>query len=85
MTCNQPFSEVEQEAFLEMVKTLNPQAESISDSTMKRDLMAAYLKKVEEIKEYLKKVPGKISFTVDAWTSKNVLPFMAVRAHRMEI
>lgn len=81
VTCNQPFTEVEQEAFLEMVKTLNPQAESISDSTMKRDLMATYLKKVEEIKEHLKKVPGKISFTVDAWTSKNMLPFMAVRAH----
>lgn len=30
--------------------------------------------------ESLKKVPGKISFT-DAWTSKNVLPFMAIRAH----
>lgn len=64
-----------------MIKTLNPLAETISESTVKRDLMAEYKKRVQKLKEYLKKVPGKISFTVDARTSKNVLPFMAIRAH----
>ncbi|KAJ6649066.1 putative AC transposase, partial [Pseudolycoriella hygida] len=37
--------------------------------------------KVKEMVAYLKEVPGKLSFTIDAWTSKNVLPFMAIRAH----
>lgn len=26
-------------------------------------------------------MPGKISFTLDAWTSKNQLPFLGITAH----
>lgn len=81
MTCNQPFSEVEQEAFLEMIKILNPAAITISSSTVKRDIIKKFEEKVKVMTAHLKKVPGKISFTIDAWTSKNFLPFMAIRAH----
>lgn len=78
---NQPFTEAQQEEFVEMVHLLNPSAELISDKTVKRDLMAKYLEKVEELKILISEVPGKFSFTVDAWTSKNIHPFMAIRAH----
>ncbi|KAJ6648270.1 hypothetical protein Bhyg_03498 [Pseudolycoriella hygida] len=37
VTCNQLFSEVEQESFLEMIKTLNIHAETISQSTVKHE------------------------------------------------
>lgn len=78
---NQPFTEAQQKEFVEMVHLLNPTAELISDKTVKRDLMAKFLQKVEEIKLLISQAPGKTSFTVDAWTSKNVHPFMAIRAH----
>lgn len=78
---NQPFTEAQQNEFVEMVHLLNPAAELISDKTVKRDLMAKYIKKVEEIKLVISQAPGKFSFTVDGWTSKNVHPFMAIRAH----
>ncbi len=81
MVCNQPFTEVEQETFLEMVQILNPAAVTISSSTVKRDIIEKFEEKVKNMVAYLKKVPGKISFTIDAWTSKNVLPFIAIRAH----
>ncbi len=78
---NQPFTEAQQKEFVEMVHLLNPAAELISDKTVRRDLMAKYIQKVEEIKLIISKVPGRFSFTVDGWTSKNVHPFMAIRAH----
>lgn len=78
---NQPFTEAQQKEFVEMIHLLNPVAELISDKTVKRDLMAKYLEKVEEIKLLISQAPGKFSFTVDGWTSKNVHPFMAIRAH----
>lgn len=81
MVCNQPFTEVEQEAFLEMIKILNPAAITISSSTVKRDIMKKFEEKTKYMIAYLKKVPGKMSFTLDAWTSKNFIPFMAIRAH----
>ncbi len=72
---------VEEDEFIELIKSVNPDAEIPSDKTMKRDLMARYLEKIDEIKELLKGVPGKISITLDMWSSKNVLPFLAIRAH----
>lgn len=78
---DQPFSECTNEYFMELIDTLNPDAEIISDTTVKRDLMALFSGKVSEIKAKLKEAPGKFSFTLDAWTSTNTLPFMAIRAH----
>lgn len=72
---------VEEQAFIEMIRTLNPSAELISDKTLKEDLMSAYSEKIEEIKSEMKVIPGKISITMDIWTSKNFLPFLVIRGH----
>ncbi|KAJ6642912.1 putative AC transposase, partial [Pseudolycoriella hygida] len=60
---------------------LNPEAVTISKETVKRDIMKKFGEKVELIKLKLAKVCGKFSITLDAWTSKNGLPFLAIRAH----
>lgn len=78
---SQPFSVVEEDEFIELIRSLNPTAELVSDKTIKADLMATYLEKVEEIKQLLKGVPGKISVTMYMWSSKNVLPFLVIRVH----
>lgn len=78
---DQPFTEVQNEAFLNMLQTLNPDAKSVSDKTIKRDTMAAFSLEFEKTKLRMKEVPGKISFTMDGWTSRNVLAFVAIRAH----
>lgn len=72
VTSNQPFTEVEQEEFLDLIRTLNPDAITVSSETVKRDIIEKFENKVKEIKLILSKVPGKISF---------VLPFLAIRAH----
>lgn len=81
ITSGQPFSVVEEEEFLQLIRTLNPSAEVVSDQTIKADVMAAYLQKIEEIKQTLKGVPGKIAITMDIWTSKNWFAFLVIRAH----
>lgn len=67
-----------------MVRTLNPEAKTISDKTVRADLMATFEIKFNEIKKELNAVPGKISFTMDLWTSKNLLSFMAIRGHWLD-
>lgn len=64
-----------------MIKTLNPDATSLSAQTVKRDIIKKFDESVAEIKTRLSKVSSKFAFTVDAWTSKNVLQFMDIRAH----
>lgn len=81
--CDQPFSQCEEGFFLKMVKILNPTAVTISGQTVKRDIMKLFGEKTEQIKAMMAKIPGKLSFTIDAWTSKNVIAFMAIRAHWM--
>lgn len=68
-----------------MIATLNPDAKVISETTLKRDLVALFKQKFEEVQIRIGKVPGKISFTFDGWTSKNVLAFVAIRAHYLNV
>ncbi|KAJ6639118.1 Zinc finger BED domain-containing protein RICESLEEPER 2, partial [Pseudolycoriella hygida] len=82
--CNQPFTEPQQAAFVALVRTLNPEAKVVSDVKVKSDVMAAYKDKLEELKREVANVPGKISITLDAWTSKNALAFLAIRGHWLD-
>lgn len=81
---DQPFSEVDQPSFIALVKTLNPEAELVSDKTIRSDLMSKYEKMLQEKKIEMSKIPGKISLTMDCWTSTNSLPFAAIRGHWMD-
>lgn len=72
---DQPFSEVNHPFFIAMIKTLNPAAKVVCDKTIRSDLMATYRKMHEELKTVIAEIPGKISLTMDGWSSKNVLFF----------
>lgn len=82
--CDQPLNAPQEQAFIDLVNTLNPLAHIVSDKTIRADLMAEYEKKIVELKTELSKVPGKISITMDGWTSKNGLPFLAIRGHWLD-
>lgn len=84
VTCDQPFSAPQQEAFVELIHTLNPEAHSYTDKTIKADELADYLSKFDELKSVIAQIPGKISITMDAWTSKNSLSFLAIRGHWLD-
>lgn len=67
-----------------MIQTLNPDAQLYSDKTMRADLLDSFKEKLNELKVRVSAVPGKIAVTMDGWTSKNVLPFLAIRAHWLD-
>lgn len=46
--------------------------------------MAEFAHKINELKTEIANVPGKISITLDAWTSKNSLAFLAIRGHWLD-
>ncbi|KAJ6647836.1 Zinc finger BED domain-containing protein RICESLEEPER 2, partial [Pseudolycoriella hygida] len=79
--CGQPFSAPKDQAFVDLMKCLNPLARIVCDKTIRADLMVEYERKVEELKTELAAVPGKISITLDGWTSKHGLPFLAIRGY----
>lgn len=64
-----------------MIDTLNPDAKSISDKTVRADIMADYEVKLEELKTQMSSLPGKISITLD----KNSLAFLAIRGHWIDL
>lgn len=84
MTCDQPFTAAQEEAFVEMVASLNPDAHLYSDKTIKSDELAEYVTKFDELKVVVSKIPGKISITIDGWTSKNQIAFLAIRGHWLD-
>ncbi len=79
-----PHTAPQQKAFVRLVHTLNPDAHIYTDKTVKADELREYLTKFDELKEDIAKVPGKISITIDGWTSKNLLAFMAIRGHWLD-
>lgn len=83
-TCDQAYTAPQQDAFIELVKSLNPDARIMSDKTIKADELAEFLKKFDELKRTIAAVPGKISITMDGWTSKNSFPFLAIRGHWLD-
>lgn len=81
---DQPFSEMDSPSFIALIKTLNPEAALVSDKTIRSDLMVTYQKLLQEMKTVMSEMPGKISLTMDCWTSTNSLPFAAIRGHWMD-
>ncbi|KAJ6640379.1 putative AC9 transposase, partial [Pseudolycoriella hygida] len=82
--CNQPFTELQQQASVALIRTLNPDAVVVSNVIIKSDLLSAYAAALDNLKAELAKIPGKISTTMDAWTSTNSLAFLAIRGHWLD-
>ncbi|CAB4431899.1 unnamed protein product [Rhizophagus irregularis] len=73
---DQPFITIECQEFKNMVKYLWPSVNVPSANTLRRDLSANFEQVKDKVRLELQETPGLLSFTVDAWTSKNQLPFL---------
>jgi hypothetical protein len=81
---NLPFTFVERQSFRDVMLLLNPSVRNgkmlFSRKTIARDVH--YLHKSHTLNlENLFKTIDHISFTLDAWTSPNVVAFLGVTAH----
>ncbi|GBC27451.2 zinc finger BED domain-containing protein RICESLEEPER 2-like [Rhizophagus irregularis DAOM 181602=DAOM 197198] len=78
---DQPFITIECQEFKNMVKYLWPSINVPSANTLRRDLSANFEQVKDKVRLELQETPGLLSFTVDAWTSKNQLPFLGISVH----
>ena len=86
---NSSFKLVESNAFRTLLAYCNRNATAISRRTVKRDIQTIlYEELFKNLKVRLRAhilTRGRINLTIDAWTSSNKLPFLAITAHWIDI
>jgi hypothetical protein len=75
------FIVVEENYFINFVRSLHPSAKIPNADTIKNKIMAYYEADKIRMKEILKNLPGKVSFTIDCWTSPSTKSFLSITAH----
>jgi hypothetical protein len=76
-----PFMIVEEEHFINFVHSLYPLAKLPTADTIKNKIMAYYETEKVKMKDILKDLLGKVSFTTDCWTSPFAKSFLSLTAH----
>ena len=79
-----PFIIVEEPNFIELVYSLCPNTELFSADTVKRKIMELYNANISQIQKFLQETPGKLSFTMDIWTSPSAKAFLAITTHYID-
>lgn len=70
MATEQPFNTVENEMFVNMMKTANPMFEKVSRNTIKADCFNVYDNEKKKLKGLLKEMTN-ITLTIDCWKSSH--------------
>jgi len=76
-----PFSFVEYAGIRSIFQYLHPQIQLVSRNTAKADALKLYKKEKLRTKLMLETIPGRISFTSDAWTSLTSDGYVCLTAH----
>src|SRR3954451_4352680 len=79
-----PFTIVEESKFIDYIRTLSPDAVLISADTIKRKIMDLYTANIDKMQEAFQDILGKISFTIDIWTSPSTKSFLSITAHYID-
>ncbi|EXX59676.1 hypothetical protein RirG_186940 [Rhizophagus irregularis DAOM 197198w] len=82
---DQPFTVTECQEFKELVKVCNEKAELPSADTVRKDVLKLYNKYRIDVKHMLQNVLGKLSFTLDCWTSTNNIAFLGITCHFVDV
>lgn len=72
---------MEENYFINFIRSLHPSARIPTANTVKNRIMNCYEEDKIKIKALLKDIPGKVSFTMDCWTSPSAKSFLSLTAH----
>ncbi|EXX71594.1 hypothetical protein RirG_077070 [Rhizophagus irregularis DAOM 197198w] len=78
---DQPFNVIENEEFKDMISFIWPGIYISCANTLRQDLTENFKNAKERFRQELQETPGHLSFIVDAWTSKNQIPFLGISVH----
>src|SRR3989440_5987391 len=79
-----PFTIVEELKFIDYIHILNSDTVLISADTIKRRIIDLYTANIVKMQESFQDILGKISFTLDVWTSPFTKSFLAITAHYID-
>jgi len=75
---------VEEPKFIDLIRILCPDAVLVSADTIKRKIMDLYEANIDKMQEAFHNILGKISFTLDIWTSPSTKSFLGITAHYID-
>ncbi|GBC36498.1 zinc finger BED domain-containing protein RICESLEEPER 2-like [Rhizophagus irregularis DAOM 181602=DAOM 197198] len=75
------FLSIESKDFHNLIHLLRKDASIPSADIIKKEIINTFNNGIKEIRKVLQEVSGKISFTIDAWTSSNSISFLGITAH----
>ncbi|EPS67926.1 hypothetical protein M569_06846, partial [Genlisea aurea] len=73
-----PLHMVEHPGFLAFVRSLQPRFDMVSFNTVQGDCVATYLKEKHNIHKVFESLPGRVSLTLDLWSSSRTVGYMFV-------
>ncbi|KAI3947541.1 hypothetical protein MKW92_001858 [Papaver armeniacum] len=76
-----PLHMVEHPTFVSFIRTLQPQFNMANFTTIQGDCVALYLREKQSLVKLLEGLPGKISLTVDMYTSNQTLGYVFLTGH----
>ncbi|XP_062089890.1 zinc finger BED domain-containing protein DAYSLEEPER-like [Humulus lupulus] len=76
-----PLHIVEQTAFVEFIRTLQPQFKMPSFNTVQGDCVAMYLTEKQSLLNLVNGIPGRVSLALDLWVSNQDLGYVFVTGH----
>lgn len=76
-----PLHMVEHTGFIEFTRGLQPQFNVSSVSTVEEQIMGIYTEDKHKLMDLLSAIPGRLSLTVDLWTSSQSLTYALLTGH----
>ncbi|PPQ79924.1 hypothetical protein CVT25_002998 [Psilocybe cyanescens] len=84
IACDQPFEEVEQVEFQELLEYMHHSSDAFKipgQNVIKQKVMKLSENGIQETKKMFAELEGKVSISLDAWTSPNNIAFLGIVAH----
>ncbi|XP_059641535.1 zinc finger BED domain-containing protein DAYSLEEPER-like [Cornus florida] len=76
-----PLHIVEHSGFIDFVRTLQPRFNMVSFNNVQDDCFSVYLREKRGLFNFLGGIPGRVSLTVDLWTSDQSLGYVFLTGH----
>ncbi|KAL3511911.1 hypothetical protein ACH5RR_024628 [Cinchona calisaya] len=76
-----PLHMVEDSGFVGFAKALHPQYNSVSINTIEEYILSIYLREKQNVLNFLAGIPGRVSLSLDLWTSDQTVGYAILTGH----
>ncbi|XAR50532.1 hypothetical protein NMG60_11004882 [Bertholletia excelsa] len=80
-----PINIVEHRGFIDFVRTLQPQFNMASFDTVQGNCVGIYLRQKQSLLNLLDGIPGRVSLTLDLWTSDQSFGYVFLTGHFIDV